>query len=199
MSENVEFYEVFYREGKARWSGKPNRSLVDEVTGLAAGRALDLGCGQGGDAIWLAGQGWAVTGVDVVASALDQAAEHAAEAGVSVRWERHDLEASLPEGPFDLVTATFLHSPVAFPYGEILRRAAERVGPGGTLLVIGHAPSAAHQHGEDLLGAGETLALLALAEGAWEVQVCEERAVTHAFKGEAPIDRVDAVVRVARR
>ena len=103
------------RRRSGRWSGKPNASLVEEVAELEPGTALDLGCGQGGDAIWLAAQGWTVTATDISQTALDIAARHAAEAGVSVTWERHDLADSQPAGRFDLVTTSFLHSEVELP------------------------------------------------------------------------------------
>jgi SAM-dependent methyltransferase len=137
-----QYWEERYRDEDRVWSGRPNPLLVREVA-LPPGTALDLGCGEGGDAIWLAARGWRVTAVDVSATALRRGAEHAREADVaeSVHWERHDLSRSFPEGSFDLVSAQFLHSPVAAD-GEreaILRRAAAAVAPNGILLVVGHA------------------------------------------------------------
>ena len=78
------------------------------------GSALDLGCGAGADAIWLAEQGWDVTGLDISAAALEQAAVAARAAGVAgrVTWVRHDLADGLPVGEWDLVVAAYLHSPV---------------------------------------------------------------------------------------
>jgi 2-polyprenyl-3-methyl-5-hydroxy-6-metoxy-1,4-benzoquinol methylase len=186
-----EFWETFYAGDERRWSGRPNGSLVVEVAGLDPGRALDLGCGEGGDAIWLARERWTVTGADISARALAIAERHAGEAGVggTITWERHDLAVSLPAGPFDLVTSAFLHSPVELPRGPILRRAAELVAPGGTLLVVGHAPSATHHH-VDLPTAQETVAELALPEDRWTLVTAELR--------EQPEDRVDTVVRWAR-
>ena len=191
-------WEEFYAGGRSRWSGKANASLVEEVDGLAPGTALDLGCGQGGDAIWLAARGWAVTATDISQTALDVAARHAAEAGVEVAWERHDLAVSQPEGSFDLVAASFLHSDVELPRARILRAAAGAVAPGGTLLIVGHAPSAEHHHG-DLPSPEEVVAELALSGDDWELQVCELRERMHAFAGEAPKARVDSVVRLRRR
>jgi SAM-dependent methyltransferase len=138
-----EFWEERYRDEERVWSGRPNPLLVREVAQLPPGTALDLGCGEGGDAIWLAAGGWRVTAVDVSATALRRGAEHAREAGVAerIRWERHDLSLSFPQGAFDLVSAQFLHSPVAVD-GEreqILRRAVAAVAPRGVLLVVGHA------------------------------------------------------------
>ena len=120
------FWEDFYG-GERRWSGKPNAALVEEVADLEPGTALDLGCGEGGDAIWLAAQGWTVTATDISQTALDIAARHAAEAGVTVSWERHDLAETQPAGSFDLVTTSFLHSKVELPRAQILRAAAGAV------------------------------------------------------------------------
>jgi SAM-dependent methyltransferase len=195
-----DYWEAFYARGMSRWSGDPNGALVEEVSGLATGTALELACGQGGDAIWLAGQGWAVTATDVSESALAVAEEHAAAAGLGGRiaWEAHDLAASRPAGAFDLVTTSFLHSPIELPWQRILRGAAiEAVAPGGTLLVVGHAPSAAHSHA-DLLGPDELTAGLALPEGEWTVRTSELRTRVHAFRGAAPVERIDTVVRVQR-
>lgn len=194
------WWEAFYRDGRSRWSGKPNGSLVDEVAGLRPGTALDLGCGQGGDAIWLAQLGWTVTAVDISATALETAARNATAAGVpseAIAWEHRDLSAAPPAGPFDLVTATFLHSPVELPRTRILREAAGAVAPGGTLLVIGHLPSPAHPHHE-LPTPREVVAELALPQEQWALRVCERREVEHAFRDEAPTRRTDGVVRFER-
>lgn len=137
----VEFWESRYRGSGRVWSGRPNELLVREASGLTPGTALDLGCGEGGDAVWLASRGWRVTGVDISATALERAAAHAAEAGVGDRatWERHELGRSFPEGRFDLVSAHYLQSPVALDQRGVLRRAAAAVAAGGTLLVVLHA------------------------------------------------------------
>jgi hypothetical protein len=103
----------------------------------------------------------------------------------------------MPAGSFGLVTTTFLHSPVDLPRTRILRAAAERVAPGGTLLVIGHAPSESHHH-EDLPGPDEVVAELALPEDAWALRATELRDLEHAFRDEAPKPRTDAVVRYER-
>jgi 2-polyprenyl-3-methyl-5-hydroxy-6-metoxy-1,4-benzoquinol methylase len=199
MSTLEAWWETFYTENSGRWSGRPNTSLVAEVGDLAPGRALDVGCGQGGDAIWLAQQGWTVTGADVSNVALGNAATAAEAAGVAARitWERHDVATSVPEGEFDLVTTSYLHSPVEIPRGEILRAAAAAVAPGGTLLVIGHAPSPEHQHA-DLPTLDEVRADLAPTTADWEVVTSELREFDHAFHGEAPKRRVDTVVRLRR-
>ncbi|MFG2297035.1 class I SAM-dependent methyltransferase [Streptomyces sp. NPDC048603] len=175
-----EFWDSRYRESDRIWSGNPNSVLVREAEGLSPGRALDLGCGEGGDAVWLARQGWRVTGTDISAVALERAAEHAAGAAVADRivFERHDLGESFPGGEFDLVSACFLHSPGDMPRERILRTAAAAVAPGGVLLVAGHggaAPGTENPHPDlHFPTPQEVLADLELPDGGWEVLVCAE-------------------------
>ena len=157
MSTEVEqFWEDHYGAAERVWSGRANATLVDVVQDLPPGTALDLGCGEGGDAVWLALRGWQVTAVDVSRTALERTGRPAAEAGVAdrVRTERHELGRSFPDGTYDLVSAAFLHSPVELPREDVMRRAGAAVAPGGRLVVLGHAgvPSwappehAAHPH-----------------------------------------------------
>jgi SAM-dependent methyltransferase len=136
------------------------------------GRALDLGCARGDDAIWLARRGWHATGVDVSETALAAARGAAETAGVADRttFVRHDLSESFPEGRFDLVAALFLHSPAAFPRAQVLRRAAEAVAPGGLLLVVAHASVAPWSWSDPdraFPSPKEELAELALDLAAW--------------------------------
>jgi len=169
------YWEEFYRGDRSAWSGKPNSLLVGEVSGLTPGTALDLGCGQGDDAVWLAAHGWQVTAVDVSATALALAADRAAAAGLAeaIEWERHDLAVSFPSGSFDLVSACYLHSPVPMPRERVLRSAAGAVAPGGALVVVGHAgaPSwAEHDPGIRFPTPQEVLDDLVLPAGQWEVR-----------------------------
>jgi SAM-dependent methyltransferase len=130
------------------WSGNPNAQLVAEVSGLAPGTALDVGCGEGGDVIWLAQHGWKVTGADFAANGLARAARHAEAAGVADRtdWWQVDARTFAADGrSYDLVTTHFLHPPDGGMV-EVTRRLAEAVAPGGHLLVVGHAPSEAFPH-----------------------------------------------------
>jgi 2-polyprenyl-3-methyl-5-hydroxy-6-metoxy-1,4-benzoquinol methylase len=139
-------WEERYSGEEQVWSGQPNPQLVAEVSALTPGTALDVGCGEGGDVIWLARQGWQVTGADFSANGLARAARHAESAGVADRtsWWQVDARAFDPEGrTFDLVTTHFLHPPDG-GMAEVTRRLATAVAPGGHLLVVGHSPSAHH-------------------------------------------------------
>ncbi|MFC5931394.1 class I SAM-dependent methyltransferase [Cryobacterium melibiosiphilum] len=173
------FWENRYSAAGQSWSGRPNAALEREAAGLTPGTALDLGCGEGGDVLWLARGGWRVTGVDISPSAL---ALGAASGGVSgsIRWLQADLATWQPDETYDLVTAHFLHSPVQLPREVILRRAAAAVAPGGLLLIVGHAgvpPWAEHAHEHDtasLPTPEEVLAALDLPTEEWTVVTCAE-------------------------
>ncbi|MEV4475647.1 FAD-dependent oxidoreductase [Nonomuraea sp. NPDC049504] len=170
-----ELWDDRYSERERLWTGEPNVVLVRELSDLPPGRALDLGSGEGGDAVWLAKRGWRVTAADVSGVALRRAAELAERMGVADRidWQQHDLGRSFPEGTYDLVTACYLHSTHDLPREEILRAAAAAVAPGGVLLVAGHAagPSWEHNPHPDvhLPTPREVYESLDLAEGEWEV------------------------------
>ncbi|WP_413812136.1 class I SAM-dependent methyltransferase [Streptomyces sp. OE57] len=200
-----EFWDTFYSAEDRVWSGRPNAALVREVTGLAPGHALDLGCGEGADAIWLARQGWRVTAVDVSRVALDRGAGHAASEGVGdrIEWQPHDLSESFPAGTFDLVSTYFLHSWLELPRERILRSAADAVAPGGVLLITGHAgfPSWAKDPDPDIHfpTPEEVLAGLDLAEGEWDVLVSEAHEEKMTDPEGKPATRVDNTVKVRRR
>jgi SAM-dependent methyltransferase len=194
------FWEQFYSEREQVWSGQPNAVLVEELDGLEPGTALDLGCGEGADAIWLAEHGWAVTATDISQAALDRAAAHAADAGVGDRitWARHDFARSIPDGPFDLVSAHFLHSPVDDSRDPALRAAARAVGPGGTLLVVSHEAVPWHPDVE-FPTAQEVLGSLGIDPDAWEVQRLTSRPRRAKHPDGTEVDVSDSVVRVRRR
>lgn len=168
-----EFWEEFYDHDQV-WSGRVNAQLADVAADLAPGRALDLGCGEGADAIWLAEDGWQVLAVDVSANALERARAAATQQTVlsRIRFERHDLSVSFPDGRFDLVSAQFLHSPVQMDREAMLRRAADAVAVGGRLLIVGHAaaPPWAGEHGHEhrFDTVDEVLAGMALDDAQWE-------------------------------
>ena len=202
----TEFWEAFYGPGQKPWTGRPNQVLVSELTDRPAPvgprTALDLGCGAGADAIWLARQGWTVTGVDISAAALAAAAAEAGTAGVAdrIEWLQHDLGGGMPEGTWDLVAAAYLHSPVELEREKVLRRAAAAVAPGGTLLVIGHQdPASWHPDPPAHVAfptADDVLASLDL-EG-WTVERAEALDVELTAPDGSPGSRSDNVVRIRR-
>jgi 2-polyprenyl-3-methyl-5-hydroxy-6-metoxy-1,4-benzoquinol methylase len=141
-------WEERYSGEEKIWSGDPNAQLVAEVSRLTPGTALDVGCGEGGDVIWLARQGWRVTGADFSANGLARAARHADEAGVADRTDWWQVDArtfTAGDRSYDLVTTHFLHPPDGGMV-QVARRLCEAVAPGGHLLVVGHAPSDTFTH-----------------------------------------------------
>jgi thioredoxin reductase/SAM-dependent methyltransferase len=161
------------------WSGNPNPVLVSETFDLTPGTALDVGCGEGADALWLAARGWRVTGTDISTVALGRAAAHGKSQGLEVDWHHVDLLAEPPRaGAFDLVTAHFMQLPEAdrvVLYGHL----ASAVAPLGTLLLVGHHPSDMHTtvgrpHLHDMFFTVEQL-VADLDPKAWEVLVAEAR------------------------
>lgn len=167
-----------YAERDRVWSGNPNGALVAEVSGLPPGRALDVGCGEGADAIWLAERGWVVTALDVSQVALDRAAAAAHERGVVVTWLPTGLiEASLPLGGFDLVSAQYPAVPRTD--GALAEHAMlDAVAPGGTLLVVHHVDFGSHQsagHHFDPERFVHVEDVHALLGPDWSIEVYEER------------------------
>lgn len=198
------YWERRYAQ-RRHWSGHANAAMVDVVSALPVGRALDLGSGEGGDLVWLAEQGWQATGVDIAPTAARRAQQAAERAGVADRVTAvaADLATWEHEGDVDLVTASFLQSPVRLDRGAIVRRHAARVAPGGHVLVVAHAavPSWApasmrHAHA-DLPQPDDIVDELALGDG-WSIELAEvrTRTVTASDGAEATLD--DAVVLLRR-
>ena len=119
------------------WTATPNRFLAQEVAGLAPGRVLDLACGEGRHAVWLAEQGWQAHGVDFSEVAIEKARRLAEARAVDAKFEVADLTEWDPVGQWDLVLVFYLQLPVD-ERRIVLRTAAAAVAPGGTLLVVGH-------------------------------------------------------------
>ncbi|MHA6804467.1 class I SAM-dependent methyltransferase [Salinifilum ghardaiensis] len=193
-----------YSSQEQLFSGNVNGVLATEIAELPPGRALDLGCGEGADALWLAARGWHVTAVDISRVALERAAasaeEHDQDTAARVAWHHGDLTTTTPpESSFDLVSAQYL--PLAKQHEHAaLRGLLAAVAPGGTLLVAAHDPAdlpADDGHGVDpgaYYQAGEIAALLGED---WVVQIHETRPRTAL----APLGtrHVDDVVLRARR
>ena len=127
-----------YAEVENLWAVKPNRFLVGEAEGLEPGRALDLACGEGQNAIWLASLGWDVTGVDFSEVAIARARSRAERDGISADFICADLLSYEPEpGAFDLVLLLYLHVP-ADERRTVLAKAAAALASGGTFVLVGH-------------------------------------------------------------
>ncbi len=127
-----------YASTELVWSAEANRFVVEELAGLPPGRALDLGAGEGRNAIWLAEHGWQVTAVDFSTVGLDKGAKLAESRGVSVDWVEADLLAYRPAAEaYDLVLLAYVHL-LPDDFEALLSQAAAALAHGGTLLVVGH-------------------------------------------------------------
>lgn len=194
-------WEQRYAGADQHWSGSPNAQLVAVLTGLPPGTALDVGCGEGGDVVWLAQQGWRVTGADFSSNGLRRAARSVDRAGVAalVDWWQTDARDFDAAGrTWDLVTTHFLHPPDSGML-DVTRRLAASVAPGGHLLVVGHAPS---HHFTQLSGAQRNAMwhaedLLPALPADFEPLVVEQRPRTMTHDGQP--DEVDDSTLFARR
>jgi SAM-dependent methyltransferase len=210
-----------YSEAGQVWSGQPNGALVDEVADLPAGRVLDVGCGEGADAIWLAQHGWDVTALDPSGVAVGRARTAAAAVGVDVTWLHGGLlETALPAAGFDLVIALY-PALIRTSDGAPQRALLDAVAAGGTLLFVHHAqfgmaptavagPDAHHQHHgagsgpgregispADFVGVGDVRTALAATSGSWDIEVHEAR--ERAVSGGAGAHHTQDIVLRARR
>jgi len=200
--DTAEHWDHRYADvGDRMWSGRPNGALVAEVADLEPGTALDVGCGEGADAIWLAQQGWRVTAVDISKVAVDRGREVAEREGVDVEWAALDiLEDALPIGPgggYDLVSAQY----PAFRHDAddtAIRALLDAVAPGGTLLVVHHAFEGEHRpHGFDPADYVQPDDVGRLLGEGWTVEVHERRPRVRPPGSPGP-DVPDAVLRARR-
>ncbi|MDQ2649353.1 MAG: FAD-dependent oxidoreductase [Actinomycetota bacterium] len=194
-------------EGERLWSGNPNGSLVAEITGMAPGRALDVGAGEGGDALWLAEQGWTVTASDVTRRALDRVAAESIRRGLEVELLHADANGPAPFAPraYDLVSAHYASIPRT-PDDRGVRNLLDAVAPDGTLLVVSHdlepmrVPVDTSTHSRpfdpDAYVRVEDVARAVTASPEWDVEVHERRPRP---VGAASTHHVDDVVFRARR
>lgn len=200
-----QFWDERYAGSDRVWSGKPNQRLVEMVTGMAPGSAVDVGCGEGADVVWLAEQGWLTTGVDVSQVAIDRAARHAEEAGVGARtsFDRVDVVGGQPlPGTYQLVASAYLHPPrptFAATYSTL----RDAVLPGGTLLIVGHHPADAgtglrNPALVDLMFTPEQVVAL-LDEAQWEVEVAGAPSREQTNAAGETIALTDTVVKARRR
>ena len=205
---DVQGWNERYQTSAAVWSGKPNEALIEYAPAATVGplgrpRALDVGCGEGADAIWLASQGWQVVAVDWAGVALDRARAAALDAGVDVGFVESDvtdpdlLEDLTADGLFDLVTVAYLH-PEPEDRAPVYSALPGLVAPGGHLLVIAHDPEHSQlglpgPHPHRLLSAQDIVAALDLPD---DFQVLVKMALPR--RRETEVSSVDSVV-LARR
>jgi SAM-dependent methyltransferase len=204
LDEAEQFWERHHGTRRAG-PGQANPLLVETAGPLPAGTALDLGCGAGGDTIWLARHGWRVTAVDISGTAVERVRAHARDLGVGSRVtaEQHDLARSFPGGDFDLVSAQYLHTPFPLPRGRVLRSAAHALRPGGLLLVVDHGSTAPWSWNQDPdthhPTPAEVAADLDLDPGRWSVvraDMPQRRAVGPAGETATVTDNVLLIRRV---
>lgn len=210
----TKFWNELYAGPRPIWSGEPNRVLAEVAGDLTPGRVLDVGCGEGGDAVWLALNGWRVVGVDISATAIERGRQAAAAAGLSVDQcdlRVQDLATGLDaaDGEYDLVTASFFQSPVELPRAQVLRQAAALVAPDGHLLLTSHAgpPSwatavevAQHRAGPGhFIAPEQEVADLALDPASWMMVVAQTRTRSVTSPTGEPGEIDDAVVLMRRR
>ncbi|QIM17819.1 NAD(P)/FAD-dependent oxidoreductase [Leucobacter coleopterorum] len=189
LSENTaspaEFWEELYSGDGPRWSGRVNQAIAELVSDWQPGRSLDLGCGEGGDVMWLAERGWQASGIDLSQTAIARAREAAEDRGLDrASFEVADLADWIGAPPenteqYDLITASFLQSPVELPRADVLCAAVARLAEGGRLVIVAHAaaPSFApdhHSHAEFPTPENE-VAMLGLDPEAYAIDVAEVR------------------------
>lgn len=201
-----DFWNERYRSSPLVWSGNPNPQLVAEIADMPPGRALDVGCGEGADAVWLAVRGWEVLAVDISGVALQRGAQHARgvdpAAATRIEWRQADLLVNPPEpDAFDLVSAQFMQLPPE-PRARLFSALAAAVRAGGTLLIVGHHPSD--------LGTGVRRpplpelfytadAVAGLLDDSWTVIVNEARPRPATTPEGVEVTIHDAVLRATRR
>lgn len=177
---DAQLWDQRYRSRDQLFSGAPNGVLVAEVPDLQPGRALDVGCGEGADARWLARRGWQVTAVDISQVALERAARAAGNTP-NVAWTRADLTATAPPaGAFDLVSAQYFPLPHQVGHAA-LRNLLAAVAPSGTLLIASHDPadlSPGNEHGFDPSHYYQPDEIAELLDDTWTVLVNETRSRT---------------------
>jgi SAM-dependent methyltransferase len=192
-------WDARYADADRLWSDTPNRWVHEVLAGRPPGTALDLACGEGRDAVWLAEQGWDVTGVDFSENALSRAAASATRRGVRARWIRADVTVWTPPQQVDLVLVAYLHLPPD-ERRRVLHTAAAALAPGGTLLVVGH-DSANLTRG---VGGPRDPAVLYTAQDVvddladTDLRLVRGVEVRRPVSGEPTVDAVDALVELCR-
>lgn len=212
-SFDKEFWETHWAQAAARDHDRgllPNPHLAREVGDLRPGSALDAGCGDGTEAIWLAVTGWEVTAADISVAALERARQRAARGprAQAIKWVEADLSVWAPDRRFDLVMTHYAHP--AMPQLGFYERIAGWVAPGGTLLIVGHLDTGDHEHRASHEPRHGTVGPLAstlvtpaaiaaiLTGDEWEVVTADEVARTVKNGAGSTVELHDVVVRAVR-
>lgn len=204
-STTVQAWEARYASRDRVWSGRVNPVLEETARTLPAGTALDIGCGEGADVIWLAKHGWSATGLDASKTAIERSTRAAEALGLAPNKARFissdltDLGRVLGQEVFDLVTMSFMQTPATLPRTEVLKLAAARVAPGGFLLLTSHAqpPPWSSGRGPRVYPQPEEEELdvrAALPHVQWETLESQVRSRVHAHAGRPPAEMRDTVV-----
>lgn len=199
----VEHWEQRYSGQERIWSGRVNATLADVAEGFEPGTSIDLGCGEGGDVLWLAEQGWQARGLDISETAVGRARAEADARGLDrATFTATDLDAWRPEPETaDLVTASFFQSEVALDRIEILRRAASALRPGGHLVTISHAapPSWSDHRAPNMIDVHAEAEQLTQPADHWVVEIAEECRRPATGPDGAHGEHTDAVLVLRRR
>jgi SAM-dependent methyltransferase len=208
MAHTAEAWDARYAHSDRVWSGRVNQRLVEQVGELPLGNALDIGCGEGADAVWLAQRGWRVLAVDVSAVAIGRARAHADEAldadvRARLEWQVVDIrEWAPPVAAFDLVSMQFLHLPLGL-LAEVAMQLATALRPGGVLLTVNHdrldlETTVRRPNIPELYASAADLAGV-LDPSAWRVDVAEAQPRPATDQDGNPVTLHDTVVRAVRR
>ncbi|QEU96803.1 SAM-dependent methyltransferase [Streptomyces kanamyceticus] len=203
-AEAARYWDAVYTERPTPEEPRPNARLVETVTALPPGDALDLGCGGGGDALWLADQGWRVTALDVSAVATAALAQKARARGLGDRITatQHDVRASLPDLRCDLVTAHYFHTPYDQDRTPVLNAAAGLLRVGGRLLIVDHGSTAPWSWNQDpgvrYPTPQEVAALLDLSPEQWEIDRADTPSRTAIGPDGSTAEVIDHVLLVRR-
>ena len=186
-----------------------NPYLMEQAQNMTPARALDAGCGTGVETVWLAAQGWQVTGTDISATALASAQRRAQDAGVADRvdWAEADLTTWEPPQQYDLVSTNYAHASI--PQLELYQRLAQWVAPGGVMIIVGHLHQSGSHHHEHHGSADvqqhpeeATVTVEAIASGfdpsAWRIDSAQEHTREVSVPGSRSTALRDAVVVATR-
>jgi SAM-dependent methyltransferase len=185
-------WDARYAAEPTLWGTDPNQYVRARLGGDEPGRAVDLACGNGRNALWLARRGWQVTGVDISGVALERARERGAELGVEVEWVHGDVRSWEPAGPVDVVLVAYLHLPTK-ELIELLAGAARWLRPDGRLIYLGHSRT---NHARGVGGPSEPTVLAEIADLAAAAEGLRTVALEHLLRATDAGTAIDILLEV---